>query len=61
MLFMVPKIHTDSKKLVYFGTKFEMICNVLACHLQALVMHCIQAIVCWLYRYRNVPIRSARC
>ena len=27
-------IHTDGKKLAYFGTKFESICNVSACHLQ---------------------------
>ena len=27
----------DSKKLVYFGMNFEMTCNILACHLQALI------------------------
>ena len=38
----------DNEKLAYFGTNSEMLCDDLACHLQALVTHYIQAIVCWL-------------
>ena len=41
ILFMFSRIGTDSKKLAYCGTKFEMMCDILACHLQALVIHCI--------------------
>ena len=30
--FVLPRIHIDSNKLVYFETKFETICDGSACH-----------------------------
>ena len=53
----MPKTKLVNKRLAYFGTKFEMnICNISACHLQASVMQCMQAIVCW--SCRSLPIQS---
>ena len=35
----------DSKKVAYFGTKFETICDISACHLHAFVMQIVSNFV----------------
>ena len=44
MLFMVPRIHTDIKKMANFELSLKTICDVSANHLQTLVTRGIQAI-----------------